>query len=282
MVRKFRSLAYLCVASTIVGGQFDLSAYAASAKANMSSSFADSQKFQEFHDGLVEISKLRLDRPENVKRAQAFLVTPPDDRLSHGWLMSLAQAAAMSPEFASGVKLAAKEAGDSAKFGAALAENPNAVLDIDGASTAKKEILSAIVRDIALMNALTFRLNEIAYGRTGREAELSLQAQRQDTAQGVTGAIGKSSMSPKATPLVSQILALSAVTQLNSSAGRAPLSVTHLAANQENDQCMRWARINLAQCLAAARDVQERSYCLAQHGLDERAKCWSWVAQPGT
>lgn len=55
-----------------------------------------------------------------------------------------------------------------------------------------------------------------------------------------------------------------------------------LATNKDNDQCLRWAQLNLDQCLAAARDNQERAYCLGKTGIEERSQCWSALLGPSS
>jgi hypothetical protein len=239
-----------------------------------------SAAYRDFHDRVVEISKLRLDQPKNVVHAQKLLVAPNEVVLSRGWVAAFAEIAARSEKFSDGVKAAAARAGGTDKLVAKIKADPNSVLEFDGAQAAEKEVMAAIAEDSAAMGALTYRLNEIAYGRTSKEADLARQAQNGDV-KGVTGAVSpRGKLSSRAAPLMSQILALGAAINLSKDGNDKAL--TRLTANQENDQCLRWARLNLAQCLAAAKDGQESAYCLAQHGLDERAKCWSWVAQPAS
>jgi hypothetical protein len=243
---------------------------------------APSDVYRNFHDHVVEISKLRLDEPKNITRAQALLVEPNVTGLSRGWIAAFAQVAAQSPKFAQGVQRAAARRG-AGDLVASMAANPAVVFAIDGAADAEHDVVVAVARESSLMNQLTYRLSEIAYGRTAKEAELAHQAQTSSPAKGVTGATeSKTQMSARATPLMSQILALGAVVAISKDASFKDAGVAELSVNAENDQCLRWAKLNLAQCLAAVHDGQERAYCLAQHGLDERAKCWSWVAQPAS
>jgi hypothetical protein len=241
-----------------------------------------SAAYRDFHDRVVEISKLRLDQPKNVVHAQKLLVAPNETVLSRGWVAAFAEVAARSDRFSAGVQAAAERAGGTDKFVAKMKADPNSVLEIDGAQAAEKDVMAAIAEDSATMGALTYRLNEIAYGRTSKEAGLALQAQNGEV-KGVTGSTApRGKLSPRAAPLMSQILALGAAINLSKDAASKDKALSRLTSNQENDQCLRWARLNLAQCLAAAKDGQESAYCLAQHGLDERAKCWSWVAQPAS
>jgi hypothetical protein len=281
MVRCLRSVLYASVVFAVIGGvqagpvsPDEGSGITGATPAVLSAAYRD------FHARVVEISKLRLDQPKNVVHAQKLLVAPNEAVLSRGWVAAFAEVASRSEKFSEGVKAAAARAGGSDKLVAKIKADPNFVLEFEGAQSAEKEVMAAIAQDSVTMGAVTYRLNEIAYGRTSKEAGLALQAQNGDV-KGVTGATApRGKLSPRATPLMAQILALGAAINLSKDGNDKALS--RLTANQENDQCLRWARLNLAQCLAAAKDGQENAYCLAQHGLDERAKCWSWVAQPAS
>jgi hypothetical protein len=281
MVRRLRSV--LC-ASVLSSALFGINAgpvNSAEASGVTGASPANlSQVYRQFHDHVLEISKLRLDQAQNVQQAQALLVAPNEVQLSRGWVAAFAEIASQSTRFSEGLEKAAAKRGTTSLI-AELKSNPNAVFSIGGVEAAQKDVMAAIAEDSAIYDALTYRLNEIAHGRTGKEADLAQQAQMEPYSAGVTGATHPlAPLSPRAAPLMSQVLALGAIISLSNPSSEKDTKLASLTANAENDQCLRWARLNLNQCLAAAHDGQERSYCLAQHGLDERAKCWSWVAQP--
>lgn len=281
MVRRLRSIACASVISSLMvglhAGPVNSQETASIGKASPA---ALSAAYRQFHDNVIEISKLRLDETKNVKQAQALLVAPGEVMLSRGWVAAFAEIASQSTPFAEGLrKAAAKEGTDD--LIAQLRANPNSVFAIKGADAAQKDVVSAIAEDTAIYRALSHRLNEVAYGRAGKEPDLARQAQANPYAAGVTGATKPTaSMSPRATPLMSQVLALGAIMSLSKPMSAKDVKLASLTVNTENDQCLRWARLNLAQCLAASKDGQERAYCLSQHGLDERAKCWSWMAEP--
>ncbi len=283
MVRRLRS--FVC-ASVLSSAMCGWSAGPASSQETASIASTTpaslSAAYREFHDHIIEISKLRLDNPSNQKHAQDLLVSPPEQQLSRGWVASFAEIASQSTPFAQGLKKAARDEGTDALV-ADLRANPSKVFSIGGVDAAEKDVMAAISEDTSIYSALSHRLSEIAYGRTENEAELAHQAQAAPFAAGISGATRPlSPLSTKASPLMSQVLALGAVISLTSPSSEKDVKFTALTANTENDQCLRWARLNLNQCIAAAKDGQERAYCLSQHGIDERSKCWSWVSQPGT
>lgn len=277
MVRHWRSVACVGVLASMMG-------VGVAGPAGPADSKPATAAYDEFQARLLEISKLRLDQPRNITTAQTLIVAPSETALARGWIVSFARVAAGSEKFAEGVRQAAKRAGGADQLIAELEANPSGALKLKGADAAQREVRAAVAEDSATMAALTFRLSEVAYGRTAKEPDFALQAQSGAPLKGITGATSppKGDLSKRATPLLSQVLALGAVMTLATEAKGEEAAISRLSANQENDQCLKWARLNLAQCLAAAHDSQERAYCLSQHGLDERSKCWSFVAQPAT
>ncbi|NWG46821.1 MAG: hypothetical protein HXY25_09785 [Alphaproteobacteria bacterium] len=61
--------------------------------------------------------------------------------------------------------------------------------------------------------------------------------------------------------------------------GGAEADTASLLADKEAGQCLRWASLNLAQCLAAAANPPEEAYCAGKHGLKEVSACWRNIAR---
>jgi len=235
--------------------------------------------YRTFRDQISQISKLRLDDPKNVDRAKIMLLAHDERELSHGWVAQCSDVAAHEDKFVAGVKRAAERAGGPEQLIAQLKSQPSSVLEISGWQSASQAILSAVAQDGAAMQSVSHRLSEIAYGRTAKEAQLASEAQR---SSGVTGAT--KARSPRtASPMMTQILALGAVMTVSQ---ETRLQVTpveaSLVVDKDNDQCLRWSDLNLKQCLAAARDNQERAYCLSEEAIGSRSDCWSKVVQPAS
>jgi hypothetical protein len=202
--------------------------------------------------------------------------------LSHGWVAQCSDVAAQDSKFADGVKRAARQSGGADRLIAKLKAEPNAVFQIDGWQSAAQGVMASVESDAAAMQTLSFRLSEIAYGHTAKEAEYARQAQAHDG--GVTGAIKDTRNSVKTvSPMMVQILALGAVVDLaKDHPGKATSAAAILAVDKDNDQCLRWSDLNLKQCLAAARDNSERAYCLGEEGVGSRAQCWSKAVLPAS
>jgi len=78
-------------------------------------------------------------------------------------------------------------------------------------------------------------------------------------------------------PMMGRILDLAARINLQAAGGKNEPAVARLMSNRSMAQCFTWARLNLAQCTAAAGRPSELAYCTAKHALQERANCWDWL-----
>ena len=238
------------------------------------------EKYRQFREEIAQISKLRLDDPQNINRARELLLAHDERELSHGWVAQCSEIASRDGKFGDGIERTARNSGGKERLIEKLKSNPNAVFEIPGWQSAALSVSASVAHDAAAMQTLSFRLSEIAYGHTAKEAEYARQAQA--SSGGVTGSIKDTRNSVKTvSPVMTQILALGAVMELSKDNPReASTAALVLAADKENDQCLRWSDLNLKQCLAAARDNSERAYCLGQEGVGSRAQCWNTAVQP--
>jgi hypothetical protein len=224
-----------------------------------------------FRNDINDIAKMRLDQPENIHKAQAALVAFNETDLSHGFVAHMAQVAASSDRFQRGLKRAARRYGGRDKLIAHLEQDPRTIYNVSGWQEASQNVASAIERDNAAMSAVAYRLNEIAYGRTAGEARHAQEARNASTSTGITGATRAPRHARTSTMAMSQILALGGVMSLtHTRPAQLTPAAASIAVNPTNDQCLRWADLNLKQCLAAA------------HDNNERAKCWVSVATPAS
>ncbi len=188
MVRRLRAVLMASVLSSAMCGMTagptgaqETGAIAGASPASLS------EDYRQFHDHVVEISKLRLDQAENVKRAQPFSARRASSSYRAAGVAAFAEIASQSTRFSAGLKKAASKSGTQSLI-AELQSNPSSVFSISGVDTAEKDVMSAISEDSAIYGSLTYRLSEIAYGRVAKEADLARQAQSQPYAAGVTGA----------------------------------------------------------------------------------------------
>lgn len=239
--------------------------------------------YAEFQSDISDISKLRLDKPQNIHRAQAALVAFDERDLSHSFVAHMAGVAASSGKFKRGLDRAARRYGGRKALVARIEQNPRTIYTVRGWKDASDDVSAAIAHDNAAMSALKHRLSEIAYGRTANEARYAQEARNGSNGAGITGAIPAPRSANTSTAAMSQILALGGIMSLtHASAAELKPAAAAVAVNKHNDQCLRWADLNLKQCLAAAHDDNERAYCLSQEAIDARAKCWVSIANPAS
>ena len=272
------SVAYLRTAfsaGVILTSSFVVSSSPGIASDKSSMKLANQANYQNFREDVVTISALRLDKTSNLEQAKRLLVNYNEKELSRGAIAEFAAIAAGSGKFSSGLKKEQRRYGGRQKFVSALKANPNVVLGVSGWQDAARDVAGAALQDTARMQALAFRLNEIAYGRTAQEAKLASKG------AGVTSA-SRPRRVKEPTALMVHVLAAGALMRLEKADSLAAKPVlASFAANKSHDQCLRWARLNISQCLAAAGTKEETAYCLSTQALGERTKCWSSLTQTG-
>jgi len=77
--------------------------------------------------------------------------------------------------------------------------------------------------------------------------------------------------------VMNRVLEIAARLSLDRSGGQGLIASGLLVTDRQTNQCLRWARLNLAQCVAASRTTAEEAYCTAQHGVNDIANCWGWI-----
>lgn len=255
--------------------------------------------YQRFKAGIMALAKLRLDQPPSIRAAQKLLAGQNTAAISRGWVGSFGQAATKVSEFAAGLTgAAAKETPDA--LTSRLEQKPGDVWQVAGATSASSAVVKQVANDLLIMESVAYRLVDLSSGHeTSRQAsaeggvyyqpppppaddatpEGKKPATRKISELAAAMRAARASGDSPAKGLMAQILAVGARMQL---AGSGALPDPASASHAETDQCLRWAQLNLAQCLAAAHDNTERGWCLGAIGIHDRAKCWASVAGAGS
>lgn len=211
-------------------------------------------------------------------------------QLEAGMVAYAALAALQEPKFVAGVRKAAQDRGLAAR----LVARPDLAAGLPGADAGAARAGAALYRQGEALEASGKRVKKASYdvqrqawakvfvpdarARLTRVKQISSagyrpaggdQAQLYSTlAQG-----GKRGGAPS--PVVSRGLAVAALTVMGES-GRAGA----LMSEPRSGMCVRVAKLNLYQCLAAAGPYYEDIYCLAQHGMLEPASCATDAVRP--
>ncbi|MBA4012460.1 MAG: hypothetical protein C0481_11385 [Phenylobacterium sp.] len=214
-------------------------------------------------------------------------------QLEAGMVAYAALAALQEPKFVAGVRKAAQDKSGKG-LAARLTARPDLAATLPGADAGAARAAAALYRQGEALEASGKRVKKASYdvqrqawakvfvpdakARLTRVKQISSagyrpaggdQAQLYSTlAQG-----GKRGGPPS--PMVSRGLAVAALTVLGES-GRAGA----LMSEPRSGMCVRVAKLNLYQCLAAAGPYYEDIYCLAQHGMLEPAGCATDSVRP--
>jgi len=199
--------------------------------------------------------------------------------LEAGMIAYAALAAMQEPSFVAGVR---SPKGREAARG--LAADPDAALDLPGGAAAAQRANAALARRGEALADAGARVKQASYSvqrQAWSRARLTNGPQRlaavkqaagyrpeaADRAR-LTAAISEGGRRGGASPVVARGVALAALTVLGQDgAGRSLLS------EPKSGQCLRIAKLNYHQCLAAAGTHYEDIYCLGVHAMKDPGQC---------
>ena len=240
--------------------------------------------YLDYGSALAAVDENRLRTPSDVRRALATLRFKAPDALADGWYASHAMIAAQDPVFAKGVRDEARKLGKE-PFLAVLKADDDYVLQISGVSSASASVAVAIRNQSERMAALSARFIDTAYqfqkqkwGMTtplpGTAAETKAASSESviDRARAVLAAMSPIGTAQAYAPSVmNRILTLAAHQVIDG-------SMETVQASQPRNptgRCLNWARLNLDQCIAAARFPSEEAWCTGKHAVEEVRGCFA-------
>ncbi|MBU1375743.1 MAG: hypothetical protein KKE02_02900 [Alphaproteobacteria bacterium] len=198
--------------------------------------------------------------------------------LEAGMIAYAALAALQEPSFVTGVRAKGRA------MSRQLPTDPNAAMDLPGASAAAARANAALARRGEALADAGARVKKASYSvqhQAWSRARLTNGPQRlaavkqaagyrpeaADRAR-LTAAISEGGRKGGTSPVVARGVALAALTVLGQDgAGRALLS------EPKAGQCLRLAKLNYHQCLAAAGTHYEDIYCLGVHAMSDPGQC---------
>ncbi|MEX0838092.1 MAG: hypothetical protein WD034_01055 [Parvibaculum sp.] len=243
-----------------------------------------------YGSALAAASEARLNTPSDVRRALERLRFAEPDGLAEGWYAARAMIAAQDPEFAQGVRNEARAVGKTVLL-EQLTADEDYVLQIRGSSSASTAVAGAIREETTRMAQLSARFIDTAYQfQKQKWGMIAPQPARPETpvkaaaasplerARAVLAALSPVGTAHAYTPSVmNRILTLAAHQVLDGSTQAVQTS----APRNPTGRCLNWARLNLDQCLAAARFPSEEAWCAGKHAVEEVSGCWA-EALPAT
>lgn len=198
--------------------------------------------------------------------------------LEAGMIAYAALAAMQEPAFVAGVKAKGRD------VSRRLATDPAAALDLPGGQAAAQRANAALARRGEALADAGARVKKTSYSiqhQAWSRARLTNGPQRlaavkqaagyrpeaADRAR-LTAAISEGGRRGGASPVVARGVALAALTVLGQDAAGRPL-----LSEMKSGQCLRTAKLNYHQCLAAAGTHYEDIYCLGVHAMRDPGQC---------
>ena len=260
-------------------------------------------RFLRFDQALNEAARSRLNTPAEVRRVLKNLRFTNAAEIAQGWYASRAIIAAQHPDFIRGVRDELDIYGESAVT-AQLQGSGSYARNISGAQSAAVTVLDTIAADNRKMADLSQRFltaaREFQNKKWGSldplpepgtapskyaasQATIRANAQIGDMLTALATALNElAGITPAhayAPSTMERILALGA---------RRVIGMTHrsgdtsaaLLTDPQSSKCLRWARLNLNQCLAAAHFPSEEAWCTGKHAIEDVRACWAQALPP--
>ncbi|NWH09229.1 MAG: hypothetical protein HXY22_11405 [Alphaproteobacteria bacterium] len=241
-----------------------------------SSSKGSLARYAAYQKTAGELTRQSYPSAKSLNAATGKLNGFKPEELAEGWMLRNAAAAAGVATFRDGVKQAAEAEGREA-FLQSIARNPERLRTLPGGEDAVKAVYTAIRVDVTALREMgaTFRQTWL---RMQRKASLEISRPVSAVCGSGALAIGGSVLPFEVGPqqkaaLIDRTLALAAGSVLGASEG----PQARFARDATVSQCVRFARLNLRQCLAAKHGAAEAAFCLDRHGAEEMAGCLEWV-----
>ncbi len=240
--------------------------------------------YASFGSAIASVGESRLNTPSDVRRALAALRFSQPDALADGWYATHALIAANEAAFAQGIRDEVRMRGRASVI-EALESDDNYILQVRGARNATDAVAAALRSENARLAALSARFKETSYAfqkqRWGMIEPLAPTTRTADAADApaslteragaLLAALAPVKSAQAYTPSVmNRVLTLAAYQVIDGS-----MAAGASSGRNPTGRCLNWARLNLDQCLAAARFPSEEAYCAGKHGVEEVRGCWA-------
>lgn len=247
--------------------------------------------YQKFSLALTKAISSQMKTPREIKKLLIGLRYSEAGKLSKGWMAHRALVAAQDSGFKHGVRKEVNNIGAKAFLNRLRADSGYA-LNVQGAKKARENVIQAISADNIVMAALAKRF--LSASRTFQQNKwgalsplerpqiddnaVDLAALKADQLHDFFDTLAKdlspisSAQASYTHPLVKSILSLGAQHIVKEMAHDTKL--TAVLPPIESTRCLRWARLNLNQCLAATHFPSEVAWCASRHALNDVRICW--------
>ena len=249
--------------------------------------------------------------PDAVQAALRRGASYDANQISRGLVAYASILALQSPEFVSGVRQAGAEPTARRQIIDRIVANPEYASSLPGAEAAASLVMSVLEADVLALSAAADSVESDAYNiqyagdqrhgwgratppdREGRlqavkdlsrtilpsasEAARLHAASNSGSGLGVTA--GRTRRAPYA-PSVTNAIAMAALAALGAAGDNARANTEALQYDRASQDCLASSKLNLFQCLAAARPTYEDMFCLGRHVIRDLSTCARGAALP--
>lgn len=243
--------------------------------------------YREFRRNLSAAAAMQLQEPGQVRALLAHLRIEDENHLIRAWFAHHALAAAETPAYAAGVRSLLETHSETQLRRLLRTEGRFARFRIPGAGAALVRIHGEKQNDKFLLDNVARLLHQTSLAWEGRkwsaresEGHRTLHALavklrhllERARERGVGGGGFIATAHARAYTPADLVLTLAARHILGDSLEEAG-KIDH----PDAQQCLRWARLNLAQCMVSSHTPAEEAWCAGAHGAAEVSACWRFL-----
>lgn len=248
--------------------------------------------------------------PEEIQAAMRRGAAYDSDQISRGLVAYAAVLALQSPEFLAGVRQFGTDLQTRNQAVARIVANPAYASTLPGADAAAGLIIGVMEADITRLRQAADSIENDAYAiqTDGRQAwarlaapdrEARIQEAKDLSARRMLADAGEAARLTQAAysgsglgvstprlrtapypPAVTNALAIAALAALNGAGENARANTDALLYDRAGQDCFASSKLNLFQCLAAARPSYEVEFCLGRHVVRDLSTCARGAALP--
>jgi len=238
--------------------------------------------YRDYRRDIDELSRMSFTSRDEVQDAYHLIMDYDASELTRGWFAHQALVASRAPGFMDMVRLTAQQRGQ-ADFFADAQRDSSYLWALSSNTAAINFVLDGLYQDAREARAVGQVLSDRAYAymdqRYGSRLPAGAVANATELLGDDTTEQGERAYEVpyRAQQVMQRVLELAARLSLDRSGGQSVSAAGLLMDDYQTNQCLRWARLNLAQCMAAARTPAEEAYCTGKHGVDDISNCWGWI-----
>jgi hypothetical protein len=240
---------------------------------------SEARSYEAFSTDIDKLTRTEFNTPKDIRAAFDQLLKHQPEKLSDGWIAYSARVVAANDTFSKAVDAEVAKRGRDTVM-AKIASDPAYVNKLPGAFDALDGLMKQVARDTSKLSQLGDRFIQTAYAFQKKKwGEASPQQQPHyaaaETARVIpAGLFSRDDKPAAATPVgvTQRVLMLAASLDAGGPEAASSKALMH---DPGLSQCMRWARLNLNQCLAAAYFPSEQAYCTGKHAINEVNACWT-------